>query len=190
MMKMNAGVGIVLTATAAVLLAGLGVVCLPWGINDPQSSSGFLILALFFFITSIGRAMTIQFGELEENTTALVDCFFRGVNKSIAAGLIFAFAVPHPHFTGIVLWTSVAALLTYSGLKNFVHVGFVVHKGVKTFMEQRKAVKEHLKRNRAMVELMNLQKEQAKWNAQAEEELVADLASYLASTDPTDNSKK
>lgn len=189
-MKMNAGVGIVLTATAAVLLAGLGVACLPWGINDPQSSSGFLILALFFFITSISRAMTIQFGELEENTTALVDCFFRGVNKSIAAGLLFAFAVPHPQFTGIVLWTSVAGLLAYSGLKNFAHVGFVLNNAVKSFMEQRKATKEFLKKEQAMVELRNLQREQAKWDAQVEEGLVADLANYLASSDPTDNSKK
>lgn len=189
-MKMNAGFGIVLTATAAAVSAGLGVSCLPWGINDPQSSSGFLILALFFFITSLSKAMTIQFGELEENSTALVDCFFQGINKWIAAGLLFAFAVPHPQFTGILLWTGIAGILTYSGLKNICHVLFVLNKSVKSFMEERRAVKAQMRTEKAMADLLNLEEAQAKWNAQIEEGLVNDLASYLAESDPTDNPKK
>lgn len=190
MKKMNAGVGIVLSATVAVLSAGLGAYCLPWGINDQQSSAGFFILALFFFITSLSKAMTIQFGDIQESSANLVDCFFQGVNKWIATGLLATFAVPHPQFTGILLWSGISGILFYSGLMNVLHVLFTLNKAFKDYLEERRSVREQMRAQKAMADLLHLQEVQVKKSAQMEEDLVADLNSFFAESDPTNNSKE
>lgn len=190
MKKMNAGVNIVLTVAVALLSAGLGAYCLPWGINDPQSSAGFFILALFFFITSLSKAMTFQFGEDQEGPANLVDYFFRGVNKWIATGLLVTYSVPHPQFTGILLWGGIAGVLFYSGLMNVLHVLFVLHGMVREYMENRRAAREQMRTQKAMADLLHLQEAQVKKSAQVEEDLVADLNSFFAESDPTDSSKK
>jgi hypothetical protein len=190
MKKMNAGVGIVLTATVALLSAGLGVYCLPWGINDQQSSAGFFILSLFFFITSLSKAMTIQFGEDQAGSANLVDFFFRGVNKWIASGLLIAYSVPHPQFTGILLWSGIAGVLFYSGLMNVLHVLFTLHGMMGEFMSARRVAKTQLRAQKAMAQLLHMQEAEIKKNAKVEEDLVADLNNFFAESDPTDNSKK
>lgn len=190
MKKMNAGVSIVLTVAVALLSAGLGVYCLPWGINDPESSAGFFILGLFFFITSLSRAMTFQFGEDQEGSANLVDYFFRGVNKWIATGLLIAYSVPHPQFTGILLWSGIAGVLFYSGLMNVLHVLFTLHVMVGEYVEKRRAERMQMRVQKEVAELLHLQKVEAKKSAQIEEDLVADLNSFFAESDPTDSSKK
>lgn len=191
MIKLNVGFRIVLNTTAAVLFAGMGLFCLPWGQNDPQSASGFFVLALYFFITSVSKAMTIQFGDIEEpNYSVFVEQVFQWINKWIAAGMLCVFAVPHPQFTGVLLWGAIAGVFAYSGLKNFAYVIYFVRKVVLSFMEQRRAIKEHLKRVKAQVELMKLEQEQERKEAQAEENLLADLNNFFANSDPTDNSRK
>lgn len=194
MQRMSSGLAIVVSGVLTALMAALGLFCAPFGINDPQSSVGFFILALLFFIQTLLCSFAIRFDGAKERT--LPSYLAYGINKLSAVAALIAFAAPHPHFTGVMLWLGVSILILSSGAKDLCHVGYSVWKDVRNWWVSRTQVVDPFHIGAGPDALFQGQDfaaemRQQELNRKAEEEsLLADLAGFLADTDSTGNGNK
>jgi hypothetical protein len=185
LIKIHSGFYIVGFAALSLVTATAGILCSSWGLDDPQSGSGFFSLSFCFFIQALGRVLNIRFGE--GDALDVLEDLFKAVNQLLAMTMIIINAVPHPQFTGVLLWSGVALLLLHSAVKNLWEIGEFFWEEIQS---ARSARVENKKRIQAEIEITKtMQAERAKMEeaGQIEHELLLDLTDFLANKD---NGKK
>jgi hypothetical protein len=182
MKKMSSGWVIAISVLLALVAATASIFCWPFGINDQQSSSGFAVMSLFFFIQAIMHSSLIQFGERDE--ISLGEYLGRGINKLLAVVALSIYAVPHPAFTGVLLWVGISLLFLNSGAKDICHVGYTLWKEVKEYVADWRDAKQRDKAQQAMVTALLAEEAKVKQAALVEEGLMSDLANFLDDSNP------